>query len=401
MSSKLRPRMSSTWTSEREEEFVAMMEAKPELFDNTEMNFSNKTVKMNAWLEMAEHFRLSEKELRKKWDSLRTQYSRYTKMYAAGGVDGRLCTARQKWILQRLKFLDPHIKRRSSYCNDLDYEVTVVENSCDELSPAQVDVELDSDSLSGAQLHQAANSDGEINADTFKTQMSKRLFQDDERVSMNSPHSQGGSKRHCGGRENMSILSVPPVLTTRECENDDEELDSSSLRRMVCSTVEEQKRDDCWDMFGRYVVSCLRSLESPRSRIKAQNELCAVLQKHIEREEEEGDEPSEKKEKQMNSCSGCSGSSGVKASTNSNTNPHTHCEPRAPADEDDQEPFLKSMSIIMKRLPQSVRAEVKFRIHELVHRAEMKHLYEQTDSQNTTTPGQESGWENGLNYNLI
>lgn len=397
MSSNLWPRMSSTWTPEREEEFVAMMEAKPELFDNTEMNFSNKTVKMNAWLEMAEHFRISEKELRKKWDSLRTQYSRYTKMYAAGGSDGRLCTARQRWILQRLKFLDPHIKRRSSYCNDLDYEVTVVENSGDELSPAQVDVELDADSLSGAQLHQAVNSDGEMNVDTFKNQMSKRMFQDDERVSMDSPQSQGGSKRHCSGHEKINILSVPPVLTTRECE-DDEELDSSSLRRMVCSTVEEQKRDDCWDMFGRYVVSCLRSLESPRSRIKAQNELCAVLQKHIEREEEEKEEPSEKKDKQLSSCSGCAGSSGVKASTNTNT----HCpEPRAPADEDDQEPFLKSMSIVMKRLPESVRAEVKFRIHELVHRAEMKHIYEQTDAQNTATPGQESGWDNGLNYNLI
>ena len=58
----LRPKMTSTWTSEREEEFVAMMEAKPELFDTTEMNFSNKTVKMNAWLEMAEHFGLGGKQ---------------------------------------------------------------------------------------------------------------------------------------------------------------------------------------------------------------------------------------------------------------------------------------------------------------------------------------------------
>lgn len=56
------PRMNSMWTPELEEEFVAMMETKPELFDTTEMNFSNKTAKMNAWLEMAEHLGLSGKQ---------------------------------------------------------------------------------------------------------------------------------------------------------------------------------------------------------------------------------------------------------------------------------------------------------------------------------------------------
>ncbi|KAI4899427.1 hypothetical protein NFI96_019590 [Prochilodus magdalenae] len=382
----LRPKMTSTWTSEREEEFVAMMEAKPELFDTTEMNFSNKTVKMNAWLEMAEHFGLGEKELRKKWDSLRTQYSRYTKMYAAGGPEGRLCTARQQWIIQRLKFLDPHIKRRSSYSTDLDYEVTVVENSCDELSPAQVDVELEADSLSGMQLHQATHSDGELSLDTFKPQ-AKRSFQDDERISTDSPQSRG-SKRHCIGSEKISILSIPPALVAREFE-DDEELESASLRRVACSTVEDRQREDSWDVFGRYVVSCLKSLESSRSRIKAQNELCAVLQKHIQGDDEQDAPDTKEKQPAPAGCSTVTGS----------TRSRQRCE--TPADQDDLEPFLKSMSIIMKRLPESVRAEVKFRIHELVHRAEMKHLYEQTNTQNTTAPGQESTWENGLNYNLI
>lgn len=40
-------------------------------------------------------------------------------------TDGRFFTPRQQWIMQRLKFLDPHIKRRSNYCGDLDYEVTI------------------------------------------------------------------------------------------------------------------------------------------------------------------------------------------------------------------------------------------------------------------------------------
>lgn len=51
--------MASPWTNDKEEEFVAMIEGKPELFDNTEMNFTNKTAKMNAWLELAKHFQIS------------------------------------------------------------------------------------------------------------------------------------------------------------------------------------------------------------------------------------------------------------------------------------------------------------------------------------------------------
>ncbi|XP_066500906.1 uncharacterized protein [Hoplias malabaricus] len=384
----LRPTMASSWTSETEEEFVAMMESRPELFDTTESNFSNKTLKMNAWLEMAERLGISEKELKKKWDSLRTQYSRYTKMYGSG-AEGRLCTARQQWILQRLKFLDPHIKRRSSYCTDLDYEVTVVENSCDGLSPAQVDVELEADSL-----HQASNSDAEINADSFKPQI-KRPFQDEERVS-DSPPSRGGKRFYAGGH-GVNLVNVSS-LAGRE-EEDEEGLDSERLRRIVCGTVDERKAEDCWDVFGRYVVSCLRSLDSSRTRMKAQNELCAVLQKHIEGEEEK--EESSALRDNRAAPPGCSVKPGACS--------RPHCENKPPSDQnqsknqdqDDLEPFLRSMAIIVKRLPESVRAEVKFRIHELVHRAEMKHLYDQSNTQNAVPPGQDPTWENGLNYNLI
>lgn len=55
--------MAAPWTNDKEEEFVAMMEGKPELFDNTEMNFTNRTAKMNAWQELAKHFQISGEHL--------------------------------------------------------------------------------------------------------------------------------------------------------------------------------------------------------------------------------------------------------------------------------------------------------------------------------------------------
>ncbi|KAF7694825.1 uncharacterized protein wu:fb74b10 isoform X1 [Silurus meridionalis] len=353
--------MAALWTTDKEEEFVSMVEGKPELFDNTEMNFTNRTVKMNSWLELAKHFQISEKELRKKWDSLRTQYSRYTKMMY--GSDARFFTPRQQWIMQRLKFLDPHIKRRSNYCTDLDYEVTVVENGCEDLSPTQVDVEIEADSMNKL----------EMNLDTSKLskQLSKRAFQEDD---SDLERSSGAKKP---SSDTPSSQTFPKNISKRRCDEDDEdeESDSASLRRIVCSTMEE-KKDECWDGFSLYVSSCLRSLNSSENRMRAQDDMCAVLQRHMERDGEDVEERAgDKGETCRRTCSTCSNSTTSRAGDGG----ETAVKQATPTtdDQDDLEPFLKSMSIIMKRLPEGERSEVKFRIHELVHKAQMKHLNEQ------------------------
>lgn len=54
------------------------------------------------------HTRPAEKELRKRWDSLRTQYARYKKLAPLQK------TGRQQWILTQLQFLDPHTKSKES-----------------------------------------------------------------------------------------------------------------------------------------------------------------------------------------------------------------------------------------------------------------------------------------------
>ena len=56
----------------------------------------------------------SEKEVGKKIHSLRTQY-RYSKAPASGGAGGR--TGRQDWVLRRLSFLEPYIRKRASSSN--------------------------------------------------------------------------------------------------------------------------------------------------------------------------------------------------------------------------------------------------------------------------------------------
>ncbi|XP_046726699.1 uncharacterized protein wu:fb74b10 isoform X2 [Silurus meridionalis] len=279
------------------------------------------------------------------------------------GSDARFFTPRQQWIMQRLKFLDPHIKRRSNYCTDLDYEVTVVENGCEDLSPTQVDVEIEADSMNKL----------EMNLDTSKLskQLSKRAFQEDD---SDLERSSGAKKP---SSDTPSSQTFPKNISKRRCDEDDEdeESDSASLRRIVCSTMEE-KKDECWDGFSLYVSSCLRSLNSSENRMRAQDDMCAVLQRHMERDGEDVEERAgDKGETCRRTCSTCSNSTTSRAGDGG----ETAVKQATPTtdDQDDLEPFLKSMSIIMKRLPEGERSEVKFRIHELVHKAQMKHLNEQ------------------------
>lgn len=243
--------------------------------------------------------------------------------------------------------------------------MTVVENGCEDSSPAQVDVEIEADSLNKL----------DMNVDPSK--FSKRTFQDEDE-DLDSARS-CGAKKPCSGK--ASPQTFPKSVSKQQCDEDDEdeESDSASLRRIVCSTMEE-KKDERWDGFSMYVASCLRSLNSLRSRVRAQDDVCAVLQRYMEQDgEDDEDGAADRSETCGRSCSTCCGSRktrsggvGIKTAT-----PTTD-------DQDDLEPFLKSMSIIMKRLPEGERSEVKFRIHELVHKSQMKHLSEQRNTQNSS-----------------
>ncbi|TUM11646.1 hypothetical protein Baya_16938 [Bagarius yarrelli] len=355
--------MASPWNNDKEEEFVAHDGGKAGIIrqhGNEIYQQDGEDERLARAGETLPHQRCErlKMELRKKWDSLRTQYSRYTKMMY--GSDGRFFTPRQQWIMQRLKFLDPHIKRRTNYCHDLDYEVTVVENGCEDLSPAQVDVEIEADSPNKL----------DMNLDTSKLskQLCKRALRDEDEDSVLSC----GAKKSCSDKASPQMFSKTSVSKS-QCDEDDEDegSDSASLRRIVCSTMEE-KKDEGWDGFSVYVTSCLQSLNSPGNRMRAQEDVCAALQRHMERDSEDD-------QICRRTCITCCGSR-RSPRNGSTSNPTT----LTTDDQDDLEPFLKSMAIIMKRLPEGERSEVKFRIHELVHNAEMKYLTEQRNTQNSS-----------------
>ncbi|XP_067284019.1 uncharacterized protein [Pseudorasbora parva] len=103
----------AVWTEASEDELISMIQQRPALYDITEKCYVNRVAKAELWREMANKLVISEKELKKRWDSLRTQYMRYKKPGPLGS-SGAQKTGRQQWILTRLQFLEPHTKRKES-----------------------------------------------------------------------------------------------------------------------------------------------------------------------------------------------------------------------------------------------------------------------------------------------
>ncbi|XP_034086771.1 uncharacterized protein LOC117555860 [Gymnodraco acuticeps] len=104
------------WNEEIEDQLISLIQERPALYDITEKLYVNRIVKTGLWREIETQLVLPEKELKKKWDSLRTQYTRYRKL-SPSCSSGAPKTGRQQWILTRLQFLEPYTRRKESTSN--------------------------------------------------------------------------------------------------------------------------------------------------------------------------------------------------------------------------------------------------------------------------------------------
>lgn len=97
------------WNKTVEEQLINMIQERPALY-TSEARYASRGLKPELWRELEDKLVISEKELKRKWESLRTQYTRYKRLL--------VCTSRQQWILARLQFLEPHTstKKTPSRC---------------------------------------------------------------------------------------------------------------------------------------------------------------------------------------------------------------------------------------------------------------------------------------------
>ncbi|XP_073718166.1 uncharacterized protein [Misgurnus anguillicaudatus] len=107
--------MAGFWTNQKEEELVDLWEERPELYAVGVAIYTNRNARGNEFRSIATALGVSEAEVKKKIENMRTQYNRYLKSPPSGS--GGNHTPRQEWFLRRLKFLELHMRKRPSTSN--------------------------------------------------------------------------------------------------------------------------------------------------------------------------------------------------------------------------------------------------------------------------------------------
>ncbi|CAL8269565.1 unnamed protein product [Boreogadus saida] len=92
-----------------DERLVVEVEKYVELCDQSSRHYKDNSKKVIAWRAIALEIGSSGKEVRRKWDNLRTTYNRFKKTAPR--------TTRQQWTLDRMQFIEPHTKRKESTSN--------------------------------------------------------------------------------------------------------------------------------------------------------------------------------------------------------------------------------------------------------------------------------------------
>ncbi|KAK7149243.1 hypothetical protein R3I94_008764 [Phoxinus phoxinus] len=118
------------WNQDVEDQLVTMIQERPPLYDITDKLYANRVLKSELWREIEDKLVISAIQLKKRWESLRTQYTRYKKREASAS-SGAQRTGRQHWILTRLQFLEPHTKRKETTS-----KLAIRETLCDSSSPS-------------------------------------------------------------------------------------------------------------------------------------------------------------------------------------------------------------------------------------------------------------------------
>lgn len=103
-------------SEDQEAIFIELWQERPCLYDIGCKSYSNKNEKRKALTELAEKLDMSVDAVTKKITSFRTQYSRLVKALPSGS--GSVAkTSHQKWLIDKLDFLQQHVKKRDSMSN--------------------------------------------------------------------------------------------------------------------------------------------------------------------------------------------------------------------------------------------------------------------------------------------
>ncbi|KAJ8333288.1 hypothetical protein SKAU_G00421840 [Synaphobranchus kaupii] len=274
--------MAEFWTAEREDILVQLFEEQSCLYDTSLKAYSNRISKKNAICHIAERLGIGDKEVSKKMHSLRTQYNRYAKMCPS--ESSGMKTARQDWILQRLSFLEPHIRKRSSMCNTDDKGYDTAEREEEESEEPEEEVKEEEGSEEPEEEVKEEEESEEQEEEVKEEEESEKPeeeLKEEESTTRDPPpppstvHHQNRRKRNHTERQETEILqTIGGYLQKRPQPKEQDELSAfcnnleHKMRRIKDETIrlelEHQLEEACYHAVMRdRAVHTLTSSPSP------------------------------------------------------------------------------------------------------------------------------------------
>ncbi|KAJ8379072.1 hypothetical protein AAFF_G00231630 [Aldrovandia affinis] len=284
-------------------------------------------------------FIITERELKKRWESLRTQYNRYNRTCASGISR----TARQGWVLQRLKFLDPHLRKKDTQ-STLDFQEAVGDTLREDL---EMVVEQSSSSCSP---FNGPDVDTESGIEGVRADHARQLASAPKRK----------RKRRPGAQEQEDLAGQ-----------------RAQLLQDLSSTLQAIGKEDEISVFCKFADSRMRLIADRAHLMYVQNTIQQTLIRVLAAQTSGRDPVSRGSPGAAHAASGpprtrldAAGPLIGKRSPGDveDAPPDTPAPSQSSSDED--ELFFKSLVQTLKRLPPPKKAAAKLQIHQLLFDAE-------------------------------
>ncbi|XP_076862889.1 uncharacterized protein LOC143514949 [Brachyhypopomus gauderio] len=246
------------WTSVLEDKFVELWQQYPCLFDIASREYHDRVRKERSWRDIAEAIQLPVGEVQTKAASLRTQYGKLLRPQASGSGDKEL-TARQKWIMRSLVFLQPFVTHRvsqttlnvdmHSVSTDITEEVSEYRETEDDVSESStftLSTSPTDQTLSSSILSSELNSPGSA---SFHSSLAGANKPDRAHKSKQKSKDRGSDDIEC---EKVAILK--------------------SMSQTLLSTSQ-----DVDETFGKQVVSEIKQIKDPVTKMRLRRNILLML----------------------------------------------------------------------------------------------------------------------------
>ncbi|KAI7802736.1 uncharacterized protein LOC130562529 isoform X2 [Triplophysa rosa] len=234
------------WDRVVEEKFVELWQQYSCLYDISSRDYHDKEIKDESWRTIAEAVQQPVVKVQTKASSLRTQYGKVLRIKQNGCSDKEL-TSRQKWLLKKLKFLQPFVIHRVS-------QITLDEFENDITDDDEEDQEIEEDVSESSTSHHTSRPSTPIPTPEASSSNYRQ-------VTVNYPE-----------RPNNRKAKKKP----REKSVDQIEMEKVKILKTMSETLLDASQD-VDQTFAKQVVSEMKLIKDPLTKMRLRRNILMML----------------------------------------------------------------------------------------------------------------------------